>query len=302
MEMQRSLLLMYASCGWFFDDIAGVESMIDLRRAAHAMDLWRSLDGRPPEDAFLDVLARAKSNQPERDTGADVFRRVCRARVTPARVVAAASFAELISSPAVGYQARRRSSKLPGFDVALAPEASENGTLAGQASVVHRRSGEITQLAFSTQYDGRAGLQCRIGKEHLTLADLDDDTAQTLRLSLLAHLAEKASSAAMCEALADVASHAGPLSDEQAAQVRGHFAVALIKLLQALQPGSTDAASWDMVSLLVERSALRPDGEYAHRAQEAVWEHLSWFRASRRRPPKALRGLAERLGFDLASG
>ena len=50
--------------------------------------------------------------------------------------------------------------------------------------------------------------------------------------------------------------------------------------------------------MLVQRAALQPDGESAHRAQEALWEHLATFRASRRRPPKALRALAERLGFD----
>jgi len=100
MEMQRSLLLMYASCGWFFDDIAGVESVIVLRRAAHAMDCWRALGGRPPESAFLDILAQAKSNQPTLGTGADVFRRACQARVTPARAVARAAFATLVGPAA----------------------------------------------------------------------------------------------------------------------------------------------------------------------------------------------------------
>jgi hypothetical protein len=100
MEMQRSLLLMYASCGWFFDDIAGVESVIVLRRAAHAMDCWRALGSRPPESAFLDILAQAKSNQPTLGTGADVFRRACQARVTPARAVARAAFATLVGPAA----------------------------------------------------------------------------------------------------------------------------------------------------------------------------------------------------------
>jgi hypothetical protein len=53
--------------------------------------------------------------------------------------------------------------------------------------------------------------------------------------------------------------------------------------------------------LLVQRAALQPDGESTHRAQEALWEHLATFRASRRRPPKALRALAERLGFDMTT-
>jgi hypothetical protein len=53
--------------------------------------------------------------------------------------------------------------------------------------------------------------------------------------------------------------------------------------------------------VLVERAALPPNAERALRAQEALWEHLASFQASRRRPPKALRTLAERLGFDMGT-
>ena len=56
-----------------------------------------------------------------------------------------------------------------------------------------------------------------------------------------------------------------------------------------------------MALVLFERAALQPNREQALRTQEAVWEHLSFYRASRRRPPKALRALAERLGFDMTT-
>ena len=92
-----------------------------------------------------------------------------------------------------------------------------------------------------------------------------------------------------------------PLPDDEAASLGRLFAIALTKLLENSQPGSTDEAAWEVALLLVQRAALQPDGESAHRAQEALWEHLATFRASRRRPPKALRALAERLGFDMAT-
>src|ERR1019366_10430398 len=75
MEMQRSLLLMYASCAWFFDDIAGPEAAIAMRRAAHAMDLWQGLGGKPPEKAFVRILAQGRSNDPKLGSGADAFAR-----------------------------------------------------------------------------------------------------------------------------------------------------------------------------------------------------------------------------------
>jgi alpha-amylase/alpha-mannosidase (GH57 family) len=296
MEMQRSLLLMYASCGWFFDDIAGLESIIDLRRAAHAMDVWRSLGGRPPENAFLDILAQAKSNQPSLGTGADVFRRACQARVTPARAVARAAFAALVSGPATLRE-------VPGFDIAIVskPSVLAKPTLSGLAKVVHRRTGETVQLPFSAQHDGKAGFACKIGDEQLTLADLDPDAARALRMSALPCLAGQATTAAGGQAMLDMADLVNPLCEDETASLARLFAIALIRLVENSQPGTTDGAAWEVALLLIKRTALQPDGEHAHRAQEAVWEHLSFFRASRRLPPKALRALAEQLGFDTAT-
>jgi hypothetical protein len=74
LDLERHLLLMYSSCGWFFDDLAGVEGVLVLRRAARALDAWRELGGEPPEDDFLDVLAAARSNLAGEGSGADVFR------------------------------------------------------------------------------------------------------------------------------------------------------------------------------------------------------------------------------------
>jgi len=294
MEMQRSLLLMYASCGWFFDDIAGVESTIDLRRAAHAMDVWRALGGRPPESAFLDVLAKGKSNQPALGTGADVFRRACQARVTPARAVARAAFAALASGPALLH-----SQDVPGFDIAIAPSPAATGALAGRATVVHRRTGESTTLPFSAHHDGKAGFECKIGKERLTLADLDPDAAHALRLHSLSRLAEQATSVAGCQALLDMTALVAPIPEDEVASLARLFATALIALLENAPADSTDGPTWEIALVLVERAALQPNSAPALRAQEALWEHLSSCRANRRQPPKALRTLAEQLGFDV---
>lgn len=65
LDAQRNALLMYTSCGWFFNDLAGIETVQILRYAARAMDLYRQLGEEPPEDAFLDVLEQARSNDPE---------------------------------------------------------------------------------------------------------------------------------------------------------------------------------------------------------------------------------------------
>ena len=81
LEMQRCALLMFTSCGWFFDDISGPEGVIVLRYAARAISLARGVDADVANDLeaqFLAVLGTAASNHPDAAgglrTGRDVYR------------------------------------------------------------------------------------------------------------------------------------------------------------------------------------------------------------------------------------
>ncbi len=76
LELQRMLLLMYTSCGWFFNDISGIETIQILKYAGRAIDLMEQLGLPSVRNHFLDILAEAKSNRPEMGTGADFFERL----------------------------------------------------------------------------------------------------------------------------------------------------------------------------------------------------------------------------------
>jgi len=75
LELQRMLLLMYTSCGWFFNDISGIETIQILRYAGRAIDLMDQLGLPSPLGRFLEILSEAKSNKSELGTGADIYRR-----------------------------------------------------------------------------------------------------------------------------------------------------------------------------------------------------------------------------------
>ena len=75
LEMQRSALLMFTSCGWFFSDLAGIETIQVMRYAARVIDLQSQLGFEPPQKGFLELMAEAKSNDPEKGNGADIFLR-----------------------------------------------------------------------------------------------------------------------------------------------------------------------------------------------------------------------------------
>jgi len=76
LEMQHSALLMFTSCGWFFSDLAGIETIQVLRYAARVIDLQKQLGLDPARKQFLELLSEAKSNQLEKGTGADLFLRI----------------------------------------------------------------------------------------------------------------------------------------------------------------------------------------------------------------------------------
>jgi alpha-amylase/alpha-mannosidase (GH57 family) len=87
LEMQRHCLLMYTSCGWFFADISGIETVQNLRYAARAMELAAEF-GLSIEKDFLSILENARSNLPEMGNGGQVYERMVRpSMISPERVV-----------------------------------------------------------------------------------------------------------------------------------------------------------------------------------------------------------------------
>jgi alpha-amylase/alpha-mannosidase (GH57 family) len=78
MEMQRHAQLMYTSCGWFFDDISGIETVQVIAYAARVLQLAQRLfdeQAVPLEPAFLARLAEAHSNVPAASDGARIYKK-----------------------------------------------------------------------------------------------------------------------------------------------------------------------------------------------------------------------------------
>jgi len=73
LEMQRHTLLMFTSCGWFFDDIAGIETVQILKYAGRALSLAQDFTGEALEPQFLARLATAPSNLASAGDGAQIY-------------------------------------------------------------------------------------------------------------------------------------------------------------------------------------------------------------------------------------
>lgn len=89
MEIQRHAMLIFTSCGWFFDEISGIETVQVLQYAGRAIQLAWDLFGDQIEAAFLGKLAEAKSNIPENRDGAHTYEKFVRPAVTGLAKVAA---------------------------------------------------------------------------------------------------------------------------------------------------------------------------------------------------------------------
>lgn len=89
LELQRNSMLMYTSCGWFFDDISGLESVQVLMYAGRVIQLASKCFGRDLEEGFVSRLKHAKSNVQAMQDGAHIYNTMVKPNVVSLAAVAA---------------------------------------------------------------------------------------------------------------------------------------------------------------------------------------------------------------------
>jgi alpha-amylase/alpha-mannosidase (GH57 family) len=89
LEMQRFALLMYTSCGWFFDELSGIETTQVIFYAGRAIQIARDALGQEVEEEFLTRLEAARSNIPERKDGRRIYEMIVRPAFVNLQSVAA---------------------------------------------------------------------------------------------------------------------------------------------------------------------------------------------------------------------
>lgn len=160
-ELMRFTQLMYTSCGWFFDEISGLEGTQILRYAHRALECYQNLSGEVLEPAFLKVLAEAPSNLPDYRDGAEVYRRlVLPSRVSPVRLAAQ----EAILSR---FVPRPRDQEYGGFQIKRFGERRAGdtrfGLLTGRINLRWRPTDELHELAYAVLHLGAADVCCAVG-------------------------------------------------------------------------------------------------------------------------------------------
>ena len=150
LEIERQAMLMQTSCGWFFDDIAEPGSVQVMRHAKRAMDLARQALGLDLEAAFVALLRRTRTNDPDYATGAAVYEALVRpAAQDLLRIGAGAALYETfgLDSPAAGMYACEG-------DWRYRSDAGGRRRILGTVRVRSRATGEETLLDAAAFFAG----------------------------------------------------------------------------------------------------------------------------------------------------
>jgi alpha-amylase/alpha-mannosidase (GH57 family) len=149
LEMQHQAMLMYASCGWFFSDISGIETVQNLRYAWRAIELAEPFAPIGLEAVLLEHLERAKSNVPTRKDGRHVWERAVR----PSRVTGEEAAARLLLEGVLGRevtpQVRFR------WSLMADPIAREEDQVLAGVRAVSQMTGETLRFAGGCRREGR---------------------------------------------------------------------------------------------------------------------------------------------------
>lgn len=247
LELARHALLMQTSCGWFFDELTGVEPRIVLGHAARAIELADDL-GRRLEDGFLDRLEAARSNLPDRQNGAELYRRAIRRRAaTPQRVAATAALQALAG----------QATRVPGYEVAFSTGV-DGDRLVGEARVTEGITGATASVPVMAERPPGGAPWCRVGEQRFGLGDL----FAVQRVRLLDAVAREAASAARTgrrEALARVRPLLDPLLEGDTS-LPLEIAVLLGYEEADAMAGALEVGAVSLRPLVVHAQALRRRG------------------------------------------
>ena len=162
MELQRHAMLMYTSCGWFFDELSGLETVQVIQYAARVLQLARELFGTDLEPQFLERLERARSNIPQNGNG----RRIYEKFVLPARI----DWPQAVAHYAISSVFKEYPEKTRIFSYSYEDEKRERlesgktRLVIGRAKVISEITQESRSLAYAILYMGEHNLTGGVGQ------------------------------------------------------------------------------------------------------------------------------------------
>jgi alpha-amylase/alpha-mannosidase (GH57 family) len=153
LELQRHLMLMYTSCGWFFDELSGIETVQIIQYAARAVQLADRLNSSPHlEGEFVQRLAHAKSNIAEHSDGKKIYEKFVKPAMLDLKSVGA-HYAVSSLFHDFGPEARVYCYDVSRKDL-RSMVSGKTKLVAGRAEVCSRITWECSDLSFGVMHLG----------------------------------------------------------------------------------------------------------------------------------------------------
>ena len=268
LELERNALRMFTSCGWFFDDLAGLEPLQVLRYAARAIELAGKDAGPALEAGLLQHLARARSNDAHAGTGDRIYRERIKPRVAPVPRIAAGSVAAARLAPG---------------DPNAVNRCYEVRDREGVVQVIHSRTGRETLCQVTGPNEATIRLVMTAGlanggpADTLGLGDLPERARDAVKAALRRALVERRLPPELRQAVDD-----GRLTLPAAAAQALERAVSALVADQSLAARETMIDLADLVELTgaavpfdaqteLHRVRLSLSPELARRLEPAAW-------------------------------
>jgi hypothetical protein len=193
MELQRHAMLMYTSCGWFFDDLSGIETVQVIEYAGRVVQLAEQVFGQSIEQQFLERLSLAKGNLPASD-GAEIYRHHVKPSIVDLEKVGAHYSISSLFAPygectdIFSYSARK-------LDYHTA-DAGKLRMALGQASFTSKVTQESEILTFWVVHFGDHNVAGGVSKlenraEYVELVELVREASETLDIPEVVRLLDK---------------------------------------------------------------------------------------------------------------
>jgi hypothetical protein len=183
LEMERNRLLMYTSCGWFFDEISALEPVQNLKYAAMALQYLRELGGGHLEGEFVRRLEAAPSNVATFANVSEVYRTLIQPSVVDLRRVAAHyAISGLVEeypdeSPIYAWRVHRLDETRDTYE--------SSRLRIGRVRVASQITGESRELQYTVLHFGGPDFSCGIR------TDEGQDSYNTLKTDLLRRYAQR---------------------------------------------------------------------------------------------------------------
>ncbi len=156
LELQRHAMLMYTSCGWFFDELSGIETIQVIQYAARAIQLYEDLFGDTLESQFLEGLERAKGNIPENRDGRMIYKKFVKPAMVDLKKVGSHYAIRSVFEP-YAERAQIYCYTVDREDY-LSPEAGKMRMALGRAKFTSKVTQESSMLTFGVLHFGEHNL------------------------------------------------------------------------------------------------------------------------------------------------